>query len=567
MKNSDIKRMMKLTKGSTLPIIDQTALIQNGWATSDNLEIRLSVQTDIKGEGVIDLTSLNKVGSYDSAEIRDGFLHVKKGNSASKFALIGNIDEFPLAIPCKDYIDTISEEEAAQVASLVPFTGNDDLRPAMSGVFLGGKQIAATDAHMLRWFKDKQTTVSNVIIPKAAAANIAAGVVSFDNSQYPRLEIISEKQIINFRLIEGRYPEYWNVIPIDNPASLIVKTSDFVSAVKNALKSANKVTQNVLMIAHPDRLVIESEDLDLNTEYRTELPCVLFGAKYFPIAFNGSYMIKGIDTSSESTTIEMSASNRAMIINGNTLLMPLMIDDAAIGEPVFGSKIGKGSNVQAESLLEKWLAMYRKSERDWSNEIIMNCSGDGNKSSRHSVLSHLHGLDVLKSKCGVTILASEVKARFDEIIAAETPAETPAETTIQPENENGEISPEAEAPAEVVENPIQPERKIGEIIIARMPKPEPEAEEIPEAIVDETEPEPEQEDLPELLTVIESVTEKAFGVVGLTDLLPDEFLLKYGSKCKILVGTERRDGYLFSKKRRAQLDEAMQTVGLSYHAI
>ncbi len=79
--------------------------------------------------------------------------------------------------------------------------------------------------------------------------------------------------------------------------------------------------------------------------------------------------------------------------------------------------------------------------------------------------------------------------------------------------------------------------------------------------------EDECEDLPELITVVENLTEKAFGVVGMTELLPDEFLTKYGSKCKITVGDQRLEGYIFSKKRRVALTEAMEAVGISFHIV
>lgn len=549
---------MKITKGSALPIVNQTAYIRDGWAKCTNLEISLSVPTDIKGEGVIDLTLLSKMkGGYDTAEIRDGFLYVKKGNASSKFALVNSGEEFPLIPACNDYQGVLTEADAYAIADLLQFTGNDVLRPSMWGVYASEKQFAATDAHKMRWY-DNDGGLKDVIIPKLACANIEAGVVSFgEETGHKYVEIISASQILNFRPIEEKYPNYEAVIPKDNPVKLIVKGADLAAAVKNALPSAKTNTSAIILIAEKGKLLIKAQDIDRHTEYSEEITAKLLGASKFPISFNGTYLLLCIEKQGETVTFEFSQPNRSAIINGNTLIMPVMIEiENEDIEPVYDLRIGKTADKAAEAYLVNFLNIYRKSSRDFSNEIAMVYSGDSMKDTRQLIVSHLLGVQTPKAQCGITKLEELCKARFDEIIANE------------PETETAEVVNETDAEP-VEETPIQPERKIGEIIIARMPKAEPEPE--PE-IVPEPEPEPDaepveetSEDLPELLTVIENVTEKAFGVVGYTELLPEDFRNKYGSKCKILVGEERREGFLFSKKRRAQLDEAIAEIGIAYH--
>ena len=116
MKNTDAKRLMKIGKSKVLPIIDKTAYIRDGWAMATNLETSLSVRTDIKGEGVIDLETFSKVKAYDSAEIRDGFLFVKRGNAVSKFATLP-VDDFPSEVPCERYIGDLNISERSDSLS------------------------------------------------------------------------------------------------------------------------------------------------------------------------------------------------------------------------------------------------------------------------------------------------------------------------------------------------------------------------------------------------------------------------------------------------------------------
>ena len=173
-----------------------------------------------------------------------------------------------------------------------------------------------------------------------------------------------------------------------------------------------------------------------------------------------------------------------------------------------------------------------------SFHISQTMAGDAHKSARQNLVEYITGETLPKAKCGITKIEELCKARFDEMIAAETPAETVEESPIQPETKTGKISPE----------PVEPEEAE---VIENEPEPEPETE-------------TETEELPGLITIVENITEKAFAVVGFTELLPEEFLNKYGSKCKVKVGDQRVEGYMFSKKRREALNEAIVAVGITY---
>ena len=170
-------------------------------------------------------------------------------------------------------------------------------------------------------------------------------------------------------------------------------------------------------------------------------------------------------------------------------------------QPVFGVKIGKGNDTAAEKLLENLLRLYRITERDMSFHISQTMAGDAHKSARQNLVEYITGETLPKAKCGITKIEELCKARFDEMIAAETPAETVEESPIQPETKTGKISPEPVEPAEaeVIENEPEAEAEVIEN--------EPEAEAEPET-------ETETEELPDLITIVENITEKAFAVVG-----------------------------------------------------
>lgn len=457
MENSNVKRMMKLTSRSRLAIVKKTALIQNGYAIADDLEIRLMVKTDIKGEGVIDLESLSKIKHYDSAEICDGFLFIKTGNATSKFPVAGPVDEFPKEPEIDKCIGNLCDTESMAIHSLAPIVSDEEIRPVLTGVYIGVDHIVATDTHRLRWLP-KTTQVANIIIPGRAALLLTPesyNVSITENNSHAKFE--GEHETIFTRLIEGMYPQYQNVIPTDNPVCIKVKTAELIEVIQRALL-ADTENHTCLFKATPGKLTISAKNIDLNTEFSDGILAKLSGAKQFPIAFNGKFMLSMLDKSIDKTVIELSMPNKAAIINGNSLLMPVMFDERL--EPDYSSE-----------------AQTEEDNQEKETPILQN------------------------SEIGENI----------ETLGAEM---------IIPDEETTDI-----------------------------PAPQ------PDSVID---------DLPDLITVIDSVTEKSFGIVGMVEIIPPEFLSKYGSKCKISVNNVRRDGYLFSKKRREQFSQLMDEIGLSF---
>src|SRR6201985_1850484 len=154
-----------------------------------------------------------------------------------KYKVMGeNPDNFPKE-PLADITTSFTTTSSALVTAInktLFAVSNDDLRPAMTGVFFEmdkkGLQFVATDAHRLVRYKRKDVacpkTVSRIVPKKplnllksALPANEDELTISYNGNH---LFVIHGSTQMSCRLIDARFPDYKVVIPADNPYKLVV---------------------------------------------------------------------------------------------------------------------------------------------------------------------------------------------------------------------------------------------------------------------------------------------------------------------------------------------------------
>ncbi len=262
-----------------------------------------------------------------------------------------NGDEFP-KIPRIDDTTTITlktEIIAAAINKTIFATGNDDLRPVMSGVFCQFAEdeslFVATDAHkMVRYRRSdaKSTQPSSFIMPKKPLnllKTLLAGVEDVINVEYNKTNAFFSFGNITLvcRLIEGKYPNYDAVIPKVNPNKLTVDRSAFLGALKRVSIYSNKATHQVRLKIAGSLLNISAEDIDYANEAHERLTCTYVGED-MEIGFNSKFLLEMLNNlESDEINIEMSAPNRAGILTPAKkenpaedilmLVMPVMLNN------------------------------------------------------------------------------------------------------------------------------------------------------------------------------------------------------------------------------------------------
>lgn len=228
-------------------------------------------------------------------------------------------------------------------------TGNDELRPVMSGVFCQMSEndftFVATDAHKLVRYQRtdcKADKGASFILPKKPL-NLLKNLLSTPDAMV-NIEFNNTNALFKFdnfqlicRLIEGKYPNYEAVIPKQNPNKMTIDRQTFLGSLKRVSIFSNKTTHQVRLKITGSELAISAEDLDYSNEAQERLTCSYEGED-LEIGFNAKFMVEmltNLDTN--EVTLEMSAPNRAGIIlpspNDNPgekvlmLVMPIMLNN------------------------------------------------------------------------------------------------------------------------------------------------------------------------------------------------------------------------------------------------
>ncbi len=245
-----------------------------------------------------------------------------------------------------DEVEIPTEVLTQAIVNTIFATSNDDLRPTMTGVYFQFEDnqatFVATDAHKLVKYSHKisnDSVSASFIMPKKALNLLKSSLAS---SEKVRISFNKSNAFFSFgsfqmacRLIDGRFPDYNMVIPINNPNLMTIRRLDFLNSLKRIAIYANKTTNQVLIKIDGEHLNISSQDLDFSNEAEETIPCTYEG-KSMQIAFNAKFLIEMLSIISVGDiTLELSEPNRAGILRpsdqdpGSDLLMlvmPVMIN-------------------------------------------------------------------------------------------------------------------------------------------------------------------------------------------------------------------------------------------------
>lgn len=270
-----------------------------------------------------------------------------------KYRLSGeNGEDFP-KIPVVDNASSVNLPAsvlAEAINKTIFSVSNDELRPAMTGVFcqLSPQNVTfvATDAHKLVRYRRndaKAESATSFILPRKALNLLKSSIPADDinvSIEYNSTSAFFKFANINLicRLIDERYPDYEAVIPQNNPNKLTIERGLFLNCLKRVVIFANKTTHQVRLKISGSELNISSEDIDFANEAHERISCQ-FDGEDMEIGFNAKFLIEMLNNlSGEEVTIEMSTPNRAGILfptikdeNEDILMlvMPVMLNNHA----------------------------------------------------------------------------------------------------------------------------------------------------------------------------------------------------------------------------------------------
>ncbi|PTX19959.1 DNA polymerase III beta subunit [Pontibacter mucosus] len=262
---------------------------------------------------------------------------IEISSSNGRYKLSGeNATDFPRVpvVQGGNAIEIPSNALARAINKTIFAVSNDELRPAMTGIFVQLRKenvtFVATDGHRLLRYRRTDVGTNqeaSIIVPRKAFTLLKSTLPS--EATAVRMEFNQSNAFFSFdnirmicRLIDERYPDYENVIPVKNPNKLVIDRTDLLSSVKRISIYSNKTTHQIRLKLSGSELQVSAEDLDFSNEANERLTCQYDGED-MEIGFNAKFLMEMLNNiDSDEITFELSTPNRA------GLLMPIVNEEA-----------------------------------------------------------------------------------------------------------------------------------------------------------------------------------------------------------------------------------------------
>lgn len=353
-----------ISSKNTLPILDNFLFQlteEKLTVTASDLETTMITELElenIEGEGEIAVPA--KLLTDTLKEFPEQPLTFEIDNEAGMILIFSETGKFSIPGMNGDDFPKIPEldEDAAHVTlgSDILFTGinktlfataDDELRPVMNGIFIqltsGKITFVASDAHKLVRYRRTDVdseSEADFILPKKPAALIKNIIDKVDHNVSLQFDdrnafiVVPEFKIV-CRLIEGEYPKYENVIPVDSPNKMIIDRVGFFNTLKRVSVFSNQASNLVKLKLSNNQIIMSAQDIDFSISAYEKQHCQYEGDE-MEIGFKSTFLIEILSNlPGADVVLEMADPSRAGILvpfdksNDNEdmlmLLMPMMV--------------------------------------------------------------------------------------------------------------------------------------------------------------------------------------------------------------------------------------------------
>ena len=354
-----------ISSKNTLPILDNFLLKLEGTTlmiTASDLETTLITQLELENseedgliaiQAKIMLETLKEFPEQPLTFVIDpDSLAVEILSANGKYSIVGhNGEDFPSLPNLSDNRHSINLPHDLLLTGInktLFATADDELRPVMNGIYieLSPEELTfvASDAHKLVRYKRNDVRYDNTasfILPKKPAS-LLKNLLPREDSDV-KLEFDQKNAFFTLsgfklvcRLVEGKYPSYNSVIPLNNPNELIIDRVDFYTTLKRVSVFANQASNLVRLKMTPTQLIVSAQDIDFAISGVETINCEYTGPD-MEIGFKSTFLIEILSNlSAQDVKMKLSDHSRAGLLlpaekeleaeDILMLLMPMMIN-------------------------------------------------------------------------------------------------------------------------------------------------------------------------------------------------------------------------------------------------
>lgn len=293
--------------------VDGDRLVLQSTNVDMDSELQIPVQAEREGSVLVPGKLLSEVvralpNEAVSADASPDALHLSCGRASFTLRLLP-VEDFPeLKQPSPDGVAAAmkAEEFARTVAQVVRSASTDDARAVLTGVSVeatpGRLVAAATDSYRLAvrtvpWDQDAEATA---LIPRRAleqarhAAELLHGDVRVVLEASQASFLFGDRRLVT-RLVEGRFPDFRQLIPSGFERRLVVDRSDLTEVVKRVavVGDVGSAITPIVFDIDADTLVVRSTSSEAGQA--EEGLQVEFEGDPLRIAFNPRLLTDGLD--------------------------------------------------------------------------------------------------------------------------------------------------------------------------------------------------------------------------------------------------------------------------------
>ena len=296
-----------------------------------DLEVSLTDQAtaEIKEDGLL---AINARNLFDIVkELSDGPIHLTKNKNnrleikqnKSIFNLVGiSAEEYPIfpSYKTKDFIKMNPKTLTGMIERTIYSVSNDETRYHLNGVYFekmtqNGSpcfRMVATDGHRLSLVdreitKEMSDTVlpnQGVIIPRKGLTEIKKIVDHLDSDvemafEGAQLIIRTNSTVLMIRLIEGKYPNYQQLIPQKMKKQALINREIFLGSIRRVSLLSNHKSKGVTISLTNGKMEITSNNPDLG-DAKEEID-VDYDGDNLKIGFNAKYILDILNSFEEDS--------------------------------------------------------------------------------------------------------------------------------------------------------------------------------------------------------------------------------------------------------------------------
>ncbi|MCK9639513.1 MAG: DNA polymerase III subunit beta [Prolixibacteraceae bacterium] len=354
-----------ISSKNTLPILDNFLFRLEGKSlsvTASDLETTLITTMELdhsEDDGLVALPAkilLDTLKEFPeqplSFQLDADTMGISILSANGKFAIPGqNGEEFPNqpTLNPEHYTINVPHDVMLNGINKTLFaTADDELRPVMNGINIEISPVemtfVASDAHKLVRYKRtdaKSDNEASFILPKKPASLLKNLLPKEDFDVV--LEFDEKNAIFQLtgfrmvcRLVEGRYPAYNSVIPVNNPNKLVIDRVEFYNTLRRVSVFANQASNLVRLKLTASELIVSAQDIDFAISAVEKIKCD-FDGQEMEIGFKSTFLIEILSnlTSADVKMMLSDPSRAGLLLPAEQefeqedvlmLLMPMMIN-------------------------------------------------------------------------------------------------------------------------------------------------------------------------------------------------------------------------------------------------